>query len=105
MGGGVKNLLVTLLFVDITKAFDSNHGEKMEQILLGYGLPKETEEAIPILNRNITVKVRSLDGDIEYFNMVAGVLQGDTLASCIFIICLDYVLRNRLIKSEKMTSC
>ena len=37
--------------------------------------------------------VRSPDGDTEYFDIVAGVLQGDTLAPYLFIICLDYVLR------------
>ena len=30
--------------------------------------------------RNTKVKVRSPDGDTEYFDIVAGVLQGDTLA-------------------------
>ena len=39
------------------------------------------------------MKVRSPDVDTEYFIIVAGVLQGDTLASYLFIICLDYVLR------------
>ena len=34
-----KNLQATLLFVDFTKAFDSIHRGKMEQILLAYGLP------------------------------------------------------------------
>ena len=33
------------------------------------------------------------DGDTEYFDIVAGILQGDTLAPYLFIICLDYVLR------------
>ena len=33
------------------------------------------------------------DGDTEYFDIVAGVLQGDTLAPYLLIICLDYVLR------------
>ena len=33
-----------------------------------------------ILYRNTKVKVRSPDGDTEYFDIVAGVLQGDTLA-------------------------
>ena len=42
------------------------------------------------------MKVRSLDGDTEYFDIVAGVLQGDTLASYLFIICLDYVLRTSI---------
>ena len=64
----------------------------MEQILLAYGLPKETVTAITILYRNIKVKVCSPDGDTEYFDIVAGVLQGDTLAPYLFIICLDYVL-------------
>ena len=36
--------------------------------------------------------------DTEYFNIVAGVLQGDTLAPYLFIICLDYVLRTSIDK-------
>ncbi len=38
----VKNFVATLLFVDFSKAFDSIHRGKMEQILLANGLPKET---------------------------------------------------------------
>ena len=34
----------------------------------------------------------------EYFDIVAGVLQGDTLAPYLFIICLDYVLRTSIDK-------
>ena len=44
------------------------------------------------------VKVRSLDGDTEYFDIVAGVLKGETLALYHFIICLDYVLRTSIDK-------
>ena len=83
----------TILFVDFTKTFDSIHRGKMEQILLAYGIPKETIAAITILYRNTKVKVHSPDGDTEYFDIVAGVLQGDTLAPYLLIICLDYVLR------------
>ena len=70
----------------------------MEQILLAYGLPKETVAAITILYRNTKVKVWSPDGDTEYFDIVAGVLQGDTLAPYLVIICLDYVLRTSIDK-------
>ena len=35
------------------------------------------------------VKVCSLDGDINFFDIVAGVLQGDILAPYLFIIYLD----------------
>ena len=97
-GVRAKNLQATLIFVDFTKAFDSIHRGKMEQILLAYGLPKETVAAITILYRNTKVKVRSPDGDREYFDIVAGVLQGNTLAPYLFIICLDYVLRTSIVK-------
>ena len=91
-----KNLQATILFVNFTEAFDSIHSGKMEQILLAYGLPKETVTAIMNPYRNTKVKVRSPDGDTEYFDIVAGVLQGDTLAPYLFIICLDYVLRTSI---------
>ena len=70
----------------------------MEHILLAYGVPKETVAAITILYRKTNVKVQSSDGDTEYFDIVAGVLQGDTLAPYLFIICLDYVLRTSIDK-------
>ena len=40
--------------------------------------------------RNTKLKVRSPDGDKDYFDIVAGVLQGNTLVPYLFIICLDY---------------
>ena len=42
------------------------------------------------------LKVCSLDGDTNYFNITAGVLQGDTLAPYLFIIYLDYVLKTSI---------
>ena len=94
-------LQVTILFVNFTKAFDSIHRGKMEQILLVYGIPKETVVAIMILYRNTKVKVRSPDGDTDYFDIVAGVLQGNTLAPYFFIICLDYMLRTSIDKIKE----
>ena len=44
------------------------------------------------------MNVRSPDGYTEYFDIVAGVLQGDTLAPYLFIIYLDYVLRTSIEK-------
>ena len=91
-----KNLQATILFLDFTRAFDSIHRGKMEQILHAYSLSKETITAMMMLYRNMKVKVRSLDGDTDYFNIVAGVLQGDILGPCLFIICLHYVLRTSI---------
>ena len=85
-GVHAKNLQATILFVDFTKAFDSIHRGKMEQILLAYSLPKETVTAIMIIYRNTKVKVCSLDGG--------------TLAPYLFIICLDYMLRMSIDKMK-----
>ena len=87
-----KHLEATILVVNFSKAFDSIHRGKMEQTLLAYSLPKETVAAIMMLYKNTKVKVRSQDGDTDYFDIVAGVLQGDTLTPYLFIICQDDVL-------------
>ena len=54
-----------------------------------------------MLYRNTKVKVRSPDGDTDYFAVVAGVLQGDTLAPYLFILCLDYMLRTSIDKMKE----
>ena len=56
---------------------------------------------IVILYRNTNVKVRSPDGDTDYFDIASGVQQGDTLAPYLFIICLDYMLRTSNDKIEE----
>ena len=93
-----KNLEATILFVVFSKAFDSIHRVKMEQIILAYSLPKETVAASMILYKNTKVKVCSPDGDTDYFDIVASVLQAETLTPYLFIICLDYELRTSIDK-------
>ena len=66
-GVRVKNLEAILLLVNFSKAFDSRHREKMEQILLANGLPKETVTAIMTLYKNAKVKVCSPDGNTVFF--------------------------------------
>ena len=48
-GVRAKNLRATILFLDFTKAFDSIHRAKMEQIQLAYGLLRETIAVIMML--------------------------------------------------------
>ena len=90
--GGVraKNLEAAILFVNFSKTFDSIHRANTSY------QPKETAAAIMMLYKNTKVKVRSPDGGTDYFDIVAGVLQGDTLAPYLFIICLDYMFRTSI---------
>ena len=67
-----------------------------EQILLAYSLPKEIVAARTMRYKNTNVKVRSPNGDTDYFDFVSGVLQGDTLAPYLLIVSLDYVLRTSI---------
>ena len=46
-----------------------------------------------MLYKNTKVNVHSPDRETGFFDIVVGVLKGDTLAPYLFIICLDYVLR------------
>ena len=74
------------------RIFYSIRRGKMGQILLAYGLPIETRTAIMMLGRNTKVKVRSLNKDMYFFDIVAGVLQ-DSLALILLISYPDCVVR------------
>ena len=64
------------------------------EILRAYGIPNKIVDAISILYKDTMAQVLTPDGDTEFFEILAGVLQGDTLAPFLFIIALDYVLRD-----------
>ena len=88
---GVKrnNLKAVLLFVDFSKAFDSVHRGKMMKILSAYGIPDQLVNAIAKFYENTKARVLSPDGETDYFEILAGVLQGDTLAPYLFAIVID----------------
>ena len=100
-GVRAKNLLATIFFVNFTKAFHSIHlkedGANSTHI-------QPTKRKCRGHNDSLIetkVKVLSPDGDTDYFDIVAGVLQGDKLAPYIFIICLDYMLRTSIDKIKE----
>ena len=62
-------------------------------ILALYGIPDKITKAIKAMCTNTKSRVVTPDGETKYFDIVAGVLQGDTLAPFLFILILDYVLR------------
>ena len=88
-----KQLECIITFIDFKKAFDSVHRGKMLKILKAYGIPDGIVKAIDIMYSNTQAVVISPDGETDAFEILAGVLQGDTLAPYLFIIVLDYVMR------------
>ena len=68
----------------------------MFEILQAYGIPGIIIDAIKAIYTDSTALVISPDGVTEPFPILAGVLQGDTLAPFLFIVVLDYVMRHAL---------
>ena len=89
----LSNRDLALVFVDFSKAFDSVDRERMFEILKLYGIPDKIVSAIKVLYSNTTSTILSPDGETSPFSILAGILQGDTLAPFLFIIVVDYVLR------------
>ena len=83
------NLPAVLTFIDFKKAFDSIHRVNMAKVLRSYGLPDKLVNAMNWSYANTRAKVFSPDSVSEEFDIVAGVLQGDTLLPYLFIIILD----------------
>ena len=86
------NLPAILMFIDFKKAFDTIHRGKMLKILKAYGIPPRLLGAIDSMYKDTFAKVLTPDGETDWFRLLAGVLQGDTLAPFLFIIVLDYTL-------------
>ena len=78
---GVKNnnLKCILIFIDFRKAFDGIRKERMMTILKVYDI-REKLIAINLMYTGRKARVLSPDAETELFDMLAGVLQGDTLA-------------------------
>ena len=57
-----------------------------------YGVLVEIVDAVKVMYSNRTSQVLSPDGDTEFFEILARVLKGDTLARYLVIIALDYAM-------------
>ncbi|KAJ8361351.1 hypothetical protein SKAU_G00178760 [Synaphobranchus kaupii] len=96
-----NNLTAVLCFIDFKKAFDSIHRGMMMKILKAYGVPPNLLRAIETMYAGTRARVVTPDGNSEEFDILAGVMQGDTLAPFLFIIVLDYALRKAISGREQ----
>ena len=99
-GAKKKSLQTVMTFIDFMKAFDTIHRGK---ILNSKGIWNSGYCCDPIKNmyRDTQAKVLSPGGETRYFNIHTGVLQGDTLATYLSVIVLDFLLRRAIAGNEE----
>ena len=68
----------------------------MLQILEAYGIPDKIIQIISLTYKNTPAKIITPHGETEHFEITKGVLQGDTLAPYLFVITLDYAIRQAI---------
>ena len=85
-----------MTFIDFRKAFDSIHRGRMLDILRAYGIPEKLVKTVAASYSRTRARVITTDGTTELFDILAGVMQGDTLAPYLFIIVLDYAPRRAI---------
>ena len=89
----LSNLDLALVFVDFSKAFDSVDRSKMFEILELYGIPNEIIAAIKLMYTDTSSTILTTDGETPSCPILAGILQGDTLAPFLFIMLLTMYVR------------
>jgi hypothetical protein len=89
-----KHAKLIAVFIDFSKAFDSVSWNYIENILLAYDVPKQLCKAIMSLYYGAKASVKINDTTTDFFDLGVGVLQGDTLAPYLFVIVVDWILRN-----------
>ena len=72
----------------------------MLAILKAYGIPEELVTDISIMYEDTTSKVITPDGETETFNILDGILQGDTLDPYLYVIVINNVMRTALLGRE-----
>ena len=94
------NLSTMHTFVDFKKAVNSINRDKMSDVLLAYWIPSQIVKGIKGLYIDTVAQLVTEDGNTNFFPIVAGVRQSDTLALYLFIIILDYVIRIKMTKDD-----
>ena len=89
-----KQLSIYITFIDFKKAFDSIDRKTMFDILRHYGIPMKMVKATQTIYNNSRSAILVDSQLTEGFYVTTSVLQGDTLAPFLFIIVIDYVMKN-----------
>ena len=80
-------------FIDFQKAFDSIHRESLWRILQAYGIPPKIITLIKMFYVNFECSIILENTITEAFPVKSGVRQGCILSPILFLITIDWVMR------------
>ena len=97
---GIKShdLNAVIIFTDFKKAFDNIDRGKILEILAAYVIPSNIVNIL--FYDNTEARIIKSDGETKFFKISKCVLKGDTLAPFLFIINLDYIMRQVIGENE-----
>ena len=75
-----QNFSEITIYSDFRKAFDIIYGGRMLSILKSNGIPYQLIKAVSKIDRDTQAKVIPPNGESELFDILTGIIQGDTLA-------------------------
>ena len=81
-------------FIDLEKAFDNIHRESLWKILRHYGVPAKLVRFIAMLYSDFKSQVICDSELTEAFNVSTGVKQGCILSPFLFILAIDWIMKN-----------
>ena len=87
------NKKLYLLFIDFEKKFNSVDRDTLWKILNYYGVPDKLVKIINTVYEDSECCVRTENGDTRLFKIMSGVKQGCVLSPFLFVIVIDYILR------------
>lgn len=88
-----QNRDLYIVFVDLTKAFDTVPRELLWKILLKYGVPEKFLNMIKLFHSGMEAKVSMNNIESSAFPVEVGVKQGDVLAPVLFNIFISVVMK------------
>ena len=94
---------LAVVFADYGKAFDSVDRRAIPVVLRHYGVPDPAVADVMQLYHGSTAAVSSRFGLTETFDTTSGVLRGDTQSPHLFILLVDYILRQSRVDEDGFT--
>ena len=83
-----------ITFVDFEKAFDSVHRESLWKIMASYGTPSKIIKMAQILYEDSKCTVLDECEESKWFKVKTGVKRGDAMSGFIFLIVIDWIMKN-----------